>query len=65
MKKNQPHYTEAMKKAIADIMEECHKEHKCFIAYNNKRTKNINIIIASNGTIEPEDYIIDDRFTIL
>lgn len=65
MKKNQPHYTEAMKKAIADIIEECHKEHKCFIAYNNKRTKNINIIIASNGTIEPEDYIIDDRFPIL
>lgn len=60
--KNQPHYTEAMKKAIADIMEECHKENKCFIAFNSKKTKNINIIIASNGTIEPENYIIDERF---
>lgn len=57
-KKNQPHYTEAMKLAIADIMEECHKEGKCFIAYNSKRTKNINIIIASNCRIEP-DYSED------
>ena len=47
IKKNQPHYTEAMKMAIADIMEACHKEGKCFIAYNNARTKNINIIIRT------------------
>ena len=53
-KPNQPHYTEAMKMAIADIMEACHKEGKCFIAYNNARTKNINIIISSNCKIEPE-----------
>ena len=53
-KKNQPHYTEAMKTAIKDIMEDCHKEGKCFISYNNIRTKNINIIISSNGTIEPD-----------
>lgn len=59
-KNNQPHYSEAMKSAIADIMEECHKEGKCFIAYNSKRTKNINIIISSNFTIEPEP--IDDKF---
>ena len=26
IKKNQPHYTEAMQMAIADIMEACHKE---------------------------------------
>ena len=44
-KPNQPHYTEAMKAAIKDIMEDCHKEGKCFISYNNIRTKNINIII--------------------
>ena len=31
-KKNQPHYTEAMKAAIKDIMEDCHKEGKCFIS---------------------------------
>ena len=53
-KTNQPHYSEAMKKAIADIMEECHREGKCFIAYNNRRTKNINIIIGSNFQVEPE-----------
>lgn len=53
-KKNQPHYTEAMKQALADIMEACHKEGKCFIAFNNKRTKNINIIIGSDCKIEPE-----------
>lgn len=56
-KKNQPYYTEAMKMAIADIMEACHKEGKCFIAYNNARTKNINIIISSNCEIEPEPLI--------
>ena len=56
-KKNQPHYTEAMKKAIADIMEACHKEGKCFIAYNSARTKNINIIISSNCKIEPEPLL--------
>lgn len=53
-KKNQPHYTEAMKQALVDIMEACHKEGKCFIAFNNKRTKNINIIISSECEIEPE-----------
>ena len=57
IKKNQPHYTEAMKMAIADIMEACHKEGKCFIAYNNARTKNINIIISSNCEIEPEPLV--------
>ena len=57
IKKNQPHYTEAMKMAIADIMEACHKEGKCFIAYNNTITKNINIIISSNCEIEPEPLI--------
>ena len=56
-KKNQPHYTEAMKMAIADIMEACHKEGKCFIVYNNARTKNINIIISSNCEIEPKPLI--------
>ena len=56
-KPNQPHYTEAMKKAIADIMEACHKEGKCFIAYNNIRTKSINIIISSICEIEPEPLI--------
>lgn len=59
IKKNQPHYTEAMKQAIADIMEECHREGKCFIAFNNKRTKNINIIISSNFVEEPEQISID------
>ena len=56
-KQSQPNYTEAMKMAIADIMEACHKEGKCFIAYNNARTKNINIIISSNCEIEPEPLI--------
>ena len=56
-KRNQPNYTEAMKMAIADIMEACHKEGKCFITYNNARTKNINIIISSNCEIEPEPLI--------
>ena len=56
-KPNQPHYTEAMKMAIADIMEACHKEGKCVIAYNNIRTKSINIIISSNCEIEPEPLI--------
>ena len=46
-----------MKMAIADIMEACHKEGKCFIAYNNARTKNINIIISSNCEVEPEPLI--------
>lgn len=50
-KKNQPHYSEAMKLAIADIMEECHKEGKVFLAYNNKRTRVINIIIALSDTL--------------
>ena len=52
-KKNQPHYTEAKKAAIADILQELNKEGKVFIAYNPKRTININIIIATEGTIEP------------
>lgn len=52
--KDQPHYSEAMKQAITDIIEACHQEGKCFIAYNNKRTKNINIIISSDCNIEPE-----------
>lgn len=56
-KKNQPFYTEAMKQAISDIIEECHKQGRCFIAYNNKRTKNINIIISSNCRIEPEPLL--------
>ena len=56
-KQSQPNYTEAMKMAIADIMEACHKEGKCFIVYNNARTKNINIIISSNCEIEPEPLI--------
>ena len=43
--------------AIEDIMEDCHKEGKCFIAYNNTITKNINIIISSNCEIEPEPLI--------
>lgn len=54
LKKEQPHYSEAMRTAIADIIEACHAEGKCFIAYNSKRTKNINIIISSNCSIEPE-----------
>ena len=53
-KPNQPYYSVAMKMAIADIIEACHQEGKCFIAYNNARTKNINIIISSNCLIEPE-----------
>ena len=57
IKKNQPHYTEAMKMAIADIIEACHQEGKCFIAYNNARTKNINIIISSNCEVEPEPLL--------
>ena len=56
-KPNQPHYTEAMKMAIADIMEACHKEGKCFIAYNSTRTKNINIIISSKCEMEPEPVL--------
>ena len=52
-KKNQPHYTEAKSTAIADILQELNKEGKVFIAYNPKRTININIIIATEGTIEP------------
>ena len=56
-KPNQPHYTEAMKMAIADIMEACHKEGKCFIAYNSTRTKKINIIISSNCEMEPEPLL--------
>ena len=52
-KKNQPHYTEAKKAAIADILQELNKEGKVFIAYNPKRTININIIIATEGMVEP------------
>ena len=52
-KKNQPHYTEAKRAAIADILQELNKEGKVFIAYNPKRTININIIIATEGTVEP------------
>ena len=52
-KKNQPHYTEAKKAAIADILKELNKEGKVFIAYNPKRTININIIIATECMVEP------------
>ena len=52
-KKNQPHYAEAKSAAIADILQELNKEGKVFIAYNPKRTININIIIATEGTVEP------------
>lgn len=51
---NQPHYIEARNAAIADILEELHKEGKVFLAYNAKRTININIIIANNCNIEPD-----------
>ena len=57
-KKNQPHYTEAKKAAIADILQELNKEGKVFIAYNPKRTININIIIATECMVEPTP--IDD-----
>ena len=56
-RKNQSHYTEVMTMATADTLEACHKEGKCFIAYNNARTKNINIIISSNCEIEPEPLV--------
>ena len=62
-KKNQPHYTEAKKAAIADILQELNKEGKVFIAYNPKRTININIIIATEGMVEPTP--IDDYETNL
>ena len=52
-KKNQPHYTEAKNAAIADILRELNKEGKVFIAYNPKRTININIIIATECMVEP------------
>ena len=52
-KKNQPHYTEAKKTAIADILQELNKEGKVFLAYNPKRTININIIIATKCVVEP------------
>ena len=52
-KKNQPHYTEAKKAAIADILQELNKEGKVFIAYNPKRTINITIIIATECMVEP------------
>ena len=52
-KKNQPHYTEAKSAAIADILQELNKEGKVFIAYNPKRTLNINIIIATEYMVEP------------
>ena len=52
-KKNQPHYTEAKSAAIADILQELNKEGKVFIAYNPKRTVNINIIIATECRVEP------------
>lgn len=58
-KKNQPHYSEAMKLAIADTMEECHKEGKVFLAYNNRRTKVINIIIASSNTLSNDVELSD------
>ena len=53
-KLNQPYYTEAKNAAIADILEELHKEGKVFLTYNAKRTININIIIANNCNIEPD-----------
>ena len=62
-KKNQPHYTEAKKTAIADILQELNKEGKVFIAYNPKRTININIIIATECMVEPTP--IDDYETTL
>ena len=52
-KKNQPHYTKAKNTAIADILQELNKEGKVFIAYNPKRTININIIIATECMVEP------------
>ena len=52
-KKNQPHDTEAKNAAIADILQELNKEGKVFIAYNPKRTININIIIATECMVEP------------
>lgn len=52
-KKSQPHYTEAKNAAIADILQELNKEGKVFIAYNPKRTININIIIATECMVEP------------
>lgn len=54
IEKSQPHYTEAKNAAIADILQELDKEGKVFIAYNPKRTININIIIASECMIEPD-----------
>ena len=51
--KSQEKYTEAKNTAIADILQELNKEGKVFIAYNPKRTININIIIATECTVEP------------
>lgn len=51
--RNQPNYTGAKKQAIADIKQELLKEGKSFFAYNSKITVNINIIIGSEGKIEP------------
>ena len=62
-KKNQPHYTEAKNAAIADILQELNKEGKVFIAYNPKRTININIIIETECMVEPAP--IDDYETTL
>ena len=53
-KLNQPHYIEAKNAAIADILEELHKEGKVFLTYNARRTANINIIIDNNCNIEPD-----------
>lgn len=55
----QPLYTEAMKQALADIMEECHRTGKCFIAYNNQRTRNINIIISTDCKIDEFEAITE------
>ena len=52
-KKNQPHYTESKNAAIAYIIQELNKEGKVFIAYNPKRTININIIIETECMVEP------------
>ena len=53
-KKNQPNYLQAKYKAIKDIREQLNSENKVFISFNPKRTIIINIIIGSNGEVEPE-----------
>lgn len=50
-KKNQPHYSEAKKSAIADILAELKEEGKVFIAFNPQRTRIINIILADINNI--------------